>query len=267
MRIIDAHVHLWDVDVVPLPWFRDDLDLPRRASAAELGSALRRSGVSSAVAVQAADSLAEAAWLTGIAERDPMVRRAVLQYAPAPGSPLGRTSAALGPVVAGLRAAIPQFAADLSDVAGLDALAAALGDAGLVLELLLRPEQLPGAAALAHRHPGTAIVVCHLGLASAAPDPDWFRNLRRLAAEPNAHAKTSGLVHDGRSGAELGRILASAVDAFGTHRLLHGTDWPLSARTVPYAEVARRIADALPALSSAEAEALWAGTAARLYGL
>lgn len=274
MRIIDTHVHLWDVDVVPLPWFREDLGLPRRALPETLGALLSASGVAAAVAVQAADSVAEAEWLTAIAVAHPLVRRAVLQYEPAPGLPLGRTAAVLAPAthpgapsVAGLRAAVPQFAADLSDVAGLDALAAAAGEAGLVLELLLRPEQLPGAAALAHRHPATTFVVCHLGLGTADPDAAWFRDLAAVAAEPNAHAKTSGLVHPGRGPAELGRLLAAALDAFGPDRLLHGSDWPISARHTPYAEIAERIADALPPLSSAGAAALWSGTAARLYRL
>jgi L-fuconolactonase len=102
--------------------------------------------------VQAADSVAEARWLTAIAATDPLVHRVVLQYEPAtaptarprprragcpPGGPdTTRTT------VAGIRAAVPQFAADLSDVAGFDDLATAAGDAGLVVELLLRPEQL-----------------------------------------------------------------------------------------------------------------------------
>jgi L-fuconolactonase len=275
MRVIDAHVHLWDVDVVPLPWFREDLGLPRRALPETLGALLSASGVSAAVAVQAADSVAEAEWLTEIAVAHPLVRRAVLQYEPAPDLPLGRTAAMLAPAarhpgapaVAGLRAAVPQFAADLSDVAGLDALATAAGEAGLVLELLLRPEQLPGAAALAHRHPATTFVVCHLGLGTADPGAAWFRDLAVVAAEPNAHAKTSGLVHPGRGPAELGRLLAAAVDAFGPDRLLHGSDWPISARHTPYAEVTARIADTLPPLSSADAAALWSGTATRLYRL
>jgi predicted TIM-barrel fold metal-dependent hydrolase len=38
-------------------------------------------------------------------------------------------------------------------------------------------------------------------------------DLAALAAEPNAHAKTSGLVALDRSQAELARILSAAVDA------------------------------------------------------
>ncbi|SFR61943.1 L-fuconolactonase [Microbacterium azadirachtae] len=267
MRIVDAHVHLWDVDALPLPWFREDLGLPRRALPEDLGTLLRATGTGAAIAVQAADSVAEAEWLADVAERDPLVRRAVLQYAPSPGAPLGRTATAPGPSTTGIRAAVPQFAPDLSDVAGLDVLAAAAGEAGLVVELLLRPEQLPGAAALARRHPATTFVLCHLGLGAAVPDAGWIRDLVTAAAAPNLHAKTSGVVHPSRSAAELRRILGAALDAFGAGRLLHGSDWPISARHTPYEAVAARIAEALPALSAADAEALWAGTAERLYRL
>lgn len=262
MRIIDAHVHLWDVDVVPLPWFRDDLGLPRQATAAVLSAELDTAGVSAAVAVQAADSVTEARWLTAITGEDARIRRAVLQYEPSPNLPLGLTGAFFGDSVAGMRAAVPQFAADLSDVAGLDDLAEALS--GNVLEVLVRPAQLPGVAALARRHPETSVVVCHLGLGAAIPDPGWFRDLHELAAEPNVHAKASGLVHPSRSEEELRDILAAAHDAFGSDRLMHGSDWPISARAYPYRELQDRFAAALPDASD---DAIWAGTAARLYGL
>ena len=127
MRIVDAHVHVWDADAAPIPWFRDDLGLPRQAAAARLGRELTDAGVSSAIAVQAADSVAEAEWLTATAARDPFLRRVVLQYTPAPGRAAGATAVAFSPAVVGVRAAVPQYAADLSDVHGLDALADHLG--------------------------------------------------------------------------------------------------------------------------------------------
>lgn len=264
MRIVDAHVHLWDVDAVPIPWFREDLGLPRRAAATDLGRDLATSGVASAIAVQAADSVAEAHGLVDVARRDPFVRRVVLQYSPRPGSAGGATAVAFDPAVVGVRAAVPQFAADLSDVDGLDALVAHLGATGRALELLIRPEQLPAAAALSRRHPGTAIVVCHLGLGTGPADTTWRAALAEAASAPGVAAKVSGLDLDARGAEESRMLLRTAFDLFGAERLMFGSDWPMSTRRSPYREVLDATRDALPPLTDAASRAFWSGTADRL---
>lgn len=264
MRIVDAHVHLWDVDAVPIPWFRDDLGLPRHAAAADLGRELTDAGVSSAIAVQAADTVAEAEWLTATAARDPYLRRVVLQYTPAPGRAAGATAVAFSPAVVGVRAAVPQYAADLSDVDGLDALAEHLGATARTLELLIRPEQLPAAAALSRRHPGTAIVLCHLGLGARTADAAWLSALAEAASAPGVSAKVSGLDLAARGADESQELLRSAFTLFGPDRLMFGSDWPMSTRTTTYAEVLAATRRALPPLSPSEARAFWSGTADRL---
>lgn len=264
MRIVDAHVHVWDADAVPIPWFRDDLGLPRHAAAARLGRALTDAGVSSAIAVQAADSVAEAEWLTATAARDPLVRRVVLQYTPAAGRAAGATAVAFTPAVVGVRAAVPQFAADFSDVPGLDALADHLGATARTLELLIRPEQLPAAAALSRRHSGTAIVVCHLGLGARTADAAWLSALAEAASAPGVFAKVSGLDLPARCADESREVLRSAFAIFGAERLMFGSDWPMSTRTATYTEVLAATRAALPPLSPSETRAFWSGTADRL---
>jgi L-fuconolactonase len=262
MRIVDAHVHLWDVDAFPIPWFRDGLGLPAVSSVASFRRAAEPCGVEAAVAVQVADSVEEARWLTAVTEADAVVRRAVLQYEPSAGRPLGAT-AFEGADFVGVRAAVPQRAADLSDAVGLDALADALGGSGRVLELLLRPEQLAGAAALASRHPGTAIVLCHLGLGHGEPNAEWLSGLTAFAARPNAHAKLSGLLSPTRTDAELADLTRTAFRLFRADRLMFGSDWPMSARTHAYADVVAATRRALPHPDSPD---FWSGTATRLYG-
>jgi len=262
MRIVDAHVHLWDVDAFAIPWFRDGMGLPRISSVAEYRHAAGPCGVEGAVAVQVADSVEEARWLTAVTAADAVVRRAVLQYEPAAGHPLGAT-AFEGADLAAVRAAVPQRAADLSDVVGLDDLADVLGASGRVLELLLRPEQLGGAAALASRHPDTAIVLCHLGLGHGEPDAEWLGGLTAFAERPNAHAKFSGLLSPTRTDAELADLADTALRLFRADRLMFGSDWPMSARTHSYADVVAATRRALPHPDTTE---FWAGTVTRLYG-
>lgn len=261
MRIVDAHVHLWDADAFSIPWFRDELRLPRVVTPTMLREAAEGSGLDSAIAVQVADTAREGRWLAETATADAVIARTVLQFEPDGRRPLGAT-AVDGIAFSGIRAAVPGSAADLSDVAGLDELAATLGVTGRVLELLIRPEQLPAAAALTRRHPMTTVVLCHLGLGYGELSDAWLTGLTAIAAEPNAHAKFSGLLSPTRTHAELARMARVAVSLFGADRLMFGSDWPMSARTHTYPQVVAAVRRALPA---GDAPAFWSGTAERLY--
>ncbi|MFI9488419.1 amidohydrolase family protein [Promicromonospora sp. NPDC052451] len=272
--IVDAHVHLWDTSAMRISWFAQDLGLPHRVAPDDLASAVAAAPrpVRAAVAVQAADTAREARWLTAqAAAHGPLPGPVVLQYDARPGDRSAWAGMAQplldeGVPVAGIRLAVPGGATDLSDVAGLDALCAGLAATGRVLETLVRPAQLPAVAALAGRHPALDVVVCHLGLGAAAPDRAWHEALAALAARPRVHGKVSGLHTRGPD--DAGRVAAigrAAVDLLGAERLMFGSDWPMSARVAPYAEVLERTARALPRLDDAAAAALWSGTAARLY--
>jgi L-fuconolactonase len=273
-RLVDAHVHLWDTSATRISWFRDDLGLPRRVGPGDLARAVGTSpaGVRAAVAVQAADTEAEARWLARQAgAHGPLPGPVVLQYDARPGDPdawAGMAQPVIddGVPVAGLRLAVPGGAADLSDVAGLDRLCEGLAATGRVLETLVRPSQLAAVAALATRHPALDVVVCHLGLGAGDPGTAWRGALAGLAARPRVHAKVSGLLTPaGDDAARSAFVVRAAVDLLGAERLLFGSDWPMSARVAPYAEIVARTARALPALEEAAASALWSGTATRLY--
>ncbi|MFD7312124.1 amidohydrolase family protein [Promicromonospora sp. NPDC059942] len=274
--IVDAHVHLWDTAAMRISWFAERLGLPRRVGPDDLARATATSPVPvrAAVAVQAADTEGEARWLAArAAAHGPLPGPVVLQYDARPGEPAAWAGMAQpllddGVPVAGLRLAVPGGAADLSDVPGLDALCEGLAATGRVLETLVRPEQLAAVGALAGRHPALDVVVCHLGLGAGAPDQAWCDALAALAARPRVHAKLSGLHTTGPDDADrVAAIARAAVDLLGTERLLFGSDWPMSARIAPYADVVARTAHALPALDDGATAAVWSGTAERLYGV
>ncbi|WP_420111146.1 amidohydrolase family protein [Pseudactinotalea sp.] len=269
MRFVDAHLHLWDVTRVPLSWFREGQGLPARADVDALLLELDGDDAArpeAAVVVQAADTLEELSWLLAIADRNPMVAAVVAQYEPRTGSWAGTVRDLLGhPRLAGIRLAVPTRAADLSDVPGVGALAAGLASAGSVLEVLIRPEQLPAVAALADSHPDLNIAVCHLGLGPAAPTDRWRAGLCALEPHHRVVAKVSGLHGPGDDRARVRAVVSDAVEILGIDRLMFGSDWPISTRVCGYHQTLARTAAALPALSEREADSFWRGLATRLY--
>ncbi|MFB7891980.1 amidohydrolase family protein [Microbacterium sp. NPDC056044] len=262
MSIVDAHVHVWDLDRFPLSWFRDDLALPRAATTAGLTDAAATASrpLESAVAVQAADTLAEMQWLRDLAHHDAVVRSAVLQYTAGAGW-AGLADAVLDEGIAGIRVATPGGESDLSDVPGLAALCDGAGDTGRVVEFLVRPAQLAAVAGVAAQHPSTRIVLCHLGLGAGAPDVAWEEGLGLVARQPNTVAKFSGLATRPGDGDRLAALAGTAFDAFGGGRVMFGSDWPMSARYLSYTQ----LVDDVDQAWGARTDALWGATARELY--
>ena len=272
--VVDAHIHLWDTSRFDLTWLADVPELADRYTPDDLRGAIGDLPVGGAVAVQAGESAEEATWLLGAVTRtdpDALPCRAVLQYAPATTGWLGAVHTAVdGGLPAGIRLPIHRRAADWRDLHGLDVLLRGLEAHGLVLELLLRPDQIAVVGELAADHPRLEVVLCHLGLGPAAPSAEWRSALTTVAARANVSAKISGLFspHGVAGSADTGprAAVAAAMDLFGPDRLMFGSDWPMSTRVGGYSEVFERTALTLPDLTTAQSAAFWGHTAEHLYG-
>lgn len=274
MTIVDAHLHLWDATRLGISWFRPELGLPAVAATEDYVYAARDLDLRGAVAVQAADTAAEALWLLDRAAEAPMPLAVVVQYEPAPerhGHWAGAMQATLttdGSGASGVRLAAPSAASDLTDVVGLDALAAGLAHTGRPLDVLVRPDQLPAVGALADRHPDLAIILCHIGLGGGSADTAWRSALADLADRERIAAKVSGLHPERRSAGELVDIVGHAASVFGPDRLMFGSDWPISARSLALDELVGRVEEALPReWGASQRERFWHGNAQTRYAV
>jgi L-fuconolactonase len=275
--VLDAHVHLWDTRRFDLPWLAGVPELSSRYEAGDLRDAVGALPVRGVIAVQAGESAEEAAWLlgedTGAKGADALSTRVVLQYAPSPDGWLGAVHSVAAervPPPAGIRIPLHRGPADWTGLDGLDILLDGLQERGMVLELLLRPDQIAVVPDVAAAHPRLSIVLCHLGLSTAEPSPEWRAALATLTCRPNVAAKISGLFapQGAAQGDSRARdAVAHAVAALGPDRLMFGSDWPMSTRAGSYAEVVERTAALLPELTPDEAARIWRSSAERVYGI
>jgi L-fuconolactonase len=276
--IVDAHIHLWDTSRFELPWLAAVPELAPRYEAGDLCAVAATLPVRGAVAVQAGESAEEAAWLlgddTGAAGPGALPTQVVLQYAPAVEGWLGAVhdvATERGPMPAGVRIPLHRRKADWTDLEGLTALLGGLEERGMVLELLLRPDQVAAVPDLSAAHPRLDIVLCHLGLSTAEPTPEWCAALAALADRPNVSAKISGLFVP-RGTPQGGQTrpkeaVSEALGALGPDRLMFGSDWPMSTRVGTYADIVEGTTQLLPPLTREESAAIWSGTAERVYGI
>jgi L-fuconolactonase len=149
--------------------------------------------------------------------------------------------------------------------AGLATIAAT----GLVNELVVRTPQLPSVARAAAVLPDATFVLDHLGKPPIAAGRlgEWRELIGPVAERPNVVAKLSGLVAEADwakwTVADLAPFVNTAVELFGTDRLMFGSDWPVCEVAASY----QQVKDAMVEILGGVPADVFAGTAIRAYQL
>lgn len=279
-NLIDAHHHLWDLDVRDQPWLTGPDLAPLRRSflAADFADTAGPAGVVSSVVVQTVTDPDETPELLATAEDSPLILGVVGWTdltAPDAADRLARLRAGRGgDRLVGIRHQVqgepdPDWLTRPDVLRGLAAVAAA----GLVYDLVVTAGQLPAATRAAAAVPDLRFVLDHLGkppIASGQLEP-WACAVRDLAALPNTVCKLSGMVTEADwhhwTPAGLRPYADTVLDAFGPDRVMFGSDWPVCTLAASYDEVVATAGELTAALTEAERRSLFAGTAADVYGL
>jgi L-fuconolactonase len=279
MTIIDGHHHIWDLTVRDQDWITgDDKAAIRRSfSVDDLRESAGAAGVAATVLVQTVTVAAETPELLAVAAGDPLVA-AVVGWAdltsPAVADDLARlASGPGGSFLAGIRHQVqsepdPDWLRRPDVLRGLRAVAAA----GLCYDLVVRPHQIPAAAFAAAAVPDLTFVLDHCGKPPIAGGDlsSWTAAIGELASRPNTFCKLSGLVTEAAPGAKTAEFEPVAdviLGAFGAGRVMFGSDWPVCLLVSDYASVVALARALVAGLSDAERNAVFAATAARVYGV
>ena len=280
MPRIDAHHHVWDLSVRDQGWIIGPAMQPLRRTfgLADLTPLAAARDVSATVLVQTLAVAEETPELLALAGGDGLVagvigwvdltavdvaeRIAALQHGPA------------GERLVGIRHPVqdepdPDWLIQPAVLRGLGALATA----GLAYDLLTVPHQLPAAIRAVRSVPELRFILDH---GSKPPIRDgltepWATDIRSLAANPNVACKLSGLVTEAdwqNWTVDALRPYADVLlDAFGSQRVMFGSDWPVCLLAASYGQVVAA-ADALIAgLSGTEQADVCGGTAGSWYRL
>jgi L-fuconolactonase len=193
---------------------------------------------------------------------DPEIADRLVQLREAPG----------GSALVGVRHGIQdELGADWTSRADVRRGLRAVADAGLVYDLLVRPDQLADAVRTVREMPDVRFVLDHAGNPLVEPDDlrPWSELMTELAACPHVTVKLSGLVT--RTSTDPVRALRPYTDVLlttlGPDRLMFGSDWPVCLLAADYDEVVA-VTDGLTAqLTADERDAVFGATAARWYGI
>lgn len=273
---LDAHQHFWHYVPAHYPWITDRLAVLKRDYAPEdLAPDLRALGFDGTIAVQARQDVADTEYLLGLAERHPLVT-GVVGWVDLCSAEVGRQlqTYAKHPALVGVRHIVhdepdddfmlrPDFRAGI----------ARLRDHGLTYDLLLFPRHLPRAVTLVDEFPDQPFVLDHIAkpLVREQRMAPWTDDVRRLAERPNVYCKLSGLVTEAHwdrwTPEDIWPYLDVIIEAFGTSRLMIGSDWPVCTLAADYARTMELVIHYVERRHPAAADAILGGNAAAFYGI
>jgi L-fucono-1,5-lactonase len=278
---IDAHHHLWRYKPDEFGWINNDMSTIRRDFLPEdLKPLLDSAGISGTIAVQARQSIEETNWLLQLADNETSAGGAwikgVVGWAPIAAADFEETLANLRQYrrLKGLRHVIQdepddQFILSPAFNRGVRM----LHDTGLVYDILIHARHLPQTLQFVDLHPDQSIVLDHCAKPpiSAGQLEPWSTHLRELARRPNVCCKLSGLVTEAAwqqwTPAILEPYWRVVLDAFSPTRLLFGSDWPVALLASSYQRWIDIVTEWVAPLSESERDAIWGGTARRVYSL
>ena len=273
--VVDAHHHLWDPAHREYPWMGDELAaVRRRFDASDLKPLLDANGIDRTILVQTISTLAETReFLQNAAENEFIA--GVVGWVDLTDRAVDKTSAGLkrsegGSFLVGIRHQVhdesdPRWLLRDDVQRGI----AAVGDAGLVYDVLVRTRELPAALETVKRHSPIRFVIDHSAkprIAAGPRDAAWEAALAPLSDLANVTCKVSGLFTeaDWKSWTveQVEPYVRRVIDWFGADRCMFGSGWPVSLLAASYEQVVTTTRQLV-----SDDEQIMGGTAARVYGL
>ena len=273
--IIDAHHHLWRLSRGDYAWLTPDLaPLWRDFEPADLAPLMAQGGLAGGIVVQAAETEAETRFLLDLADAEPSILGVIgwTDFA-APDAPEAIARLARHPRLKGLRPMLQDLPDDdfiLRPPA--DRALAAMAEAGLVFEALIRPRHLPRLLTVRARHPNLTIVIDHAAkpdIAAGAWSP-WAEDLAAVAADGVTLCKLSGLITEAGADWTVARLrpyVDHLLAAFGPERVMWGSDWPVATLAGGYGDWLAASLTLLDHLPPDARASILGGAARRAYNL
>jgi L-fuconolactonase len=277
--VIDAHHSFWDPTSREYPWMVGPYaSLRRPYGPDDLRPELLLESISGSVLVQTLPTEDESVDLLALAARVPFVR-GVVGWVDLAAPDVAERIETLragpgGELLVGVRHRVqdepdPRWLLREDVQLGL----AAVAERGLVVDLQVGTRELPATRAICATMPELRFVLDHLASPPIASGDlsAWGRELLTLAELPNVSAKLSGLVTEADwhtwSIDDLRHPVELALDTFGPHRLMLGSDWPTCLLAGAYSDAIDAIRCLLAELSQHQQDEIRGGTAVHVYRL
>ncbi len=272
---IDAHQHFWKFNPVRDAWIDDSMQIIRKDFLPkDLKPILSKNNIDGCVAVQADQSEAETEFLLGCAEQNPFIK-GVIGWVDLGDKHVEERLVYYSKhkTFKGVRHIVQAEANDFMLGADFQKGIAKLQQFNLTYDILIFPQQLEAAITLVNKFPNQKFVIDHLAkpYIKIGKIDAWKTKIAALSEAQNVYCKVSGMVTEANlkhwKTSDFRPYMDVVFNAFGTDRLLYGSDWPVCLLAAKYEEQLSIIEDYILKLSKEEKTKIMGENAVKFYNL
>jgi L-fuconolactonase len=274
MLKIDSHQHFWQYNPAEHVWMTEAMQvLKNNYSPSDLQPLLKEIDFNGCIAVQARQNEEETNWLLELAAENNFIK-GVVGWVDLRSSNIHNILAKYKNKnkLVGVRHVVhdeedDNFMLHPAFINGI----AALKEFDLTYDLLLFPKHLPVAIKLVKQFPQQAFVLDHIAkpFISKKEFSPWKENLIELAKHPNVYCKLSGMVTEASwynwAESDFEEYLDIVTSAFGTNRIMIGSDWPVCSLSGSYVATMKIVINYANKFSKQEREQILGGNCLEFY--
>ena len=275
MFTIDAHQHFWTYDAVTHEWINDEMSVIRKDFLpAQLEPVLKQNGINGCMAVQADQSEKETDFLLQLAGEHDFIK-GVVGWVDLRGENIRerldhyKAFSLLKGFRHVLQGETPEFMLQPGFINGI----AALQEYQFTYDIRVFPQHLKAVLELISQFPHQPFVIDHIAKPYIKDGliTEWKRDMEQLSAFENVYCKISGMVTEADyhhwKPADFTPYLDTTVNAFGTKRILYGSDWPVCLVAAEYMDMLNIVKTYFASFTETEQQDFFGNNATRFYQL
>ncbi|MGQ0739640.1 MAG: amidohydrolase family protein [Bacteroidota bacterium] len=272
---IDSHVHFWKYNRQQDTWITDNMKILRQDYLPEhLIQSLKRNNVDGCVAVQAGQTGYETHFLAELAGTHPEIK-AVVGWVDLQSETVSERLDYFSqyPIIKGWRHVVQNEPDDFLLRENFQRGIRALAKYDCTYDVLIYHHQLKPALKFVSKFPQQKFIIDHC----AKPDirkktiDEWGKLMKEMAKQPNVFCKISGLLTEAGwktwSAKDFYPYLDIVFEAFGTSRLLFGSDWPVMLLSGIYVQWKSLLEKYMESFPEEDRQRVFGGNAVQFYKL
>ncbi|APZ45539.1 amidohydrolase [Polaribacter reichenbachii] len=274
--IIDSHQHFWQYEPVKHSWIDDEMAVIRRDFLPEdLQKVYQENGVDGCVAVQADQTLGETDFLIDLASKNNFIK-GIVGWVDLRGNDIEQVLEKYSnyKAVKGFRHVV-QGEADHNFLLRPNFLngISALEKHNFTYDILVFPHQLGATLEFVKRFPNIKFVIDHIAKPYIKDGffDGWANQMKAIAKLENVFCKVSGMITEANyktwTEVELNPYLDLVFNAFGTDRIMYGSDWPVCLVAGNYGQVKNIVTNFIADFSDDEKAKIMGENAIKFYNL
>jgi L-fuconolactonase len=273
---IDSHQHFWHYDPAKHFWMDDRMGIIKQDFLpADLLPYLKTCKIEGCVAVQANQAEVENEFLLDLAEKNDFIK-GIVGWVDLRAENIEERLAYYQQFskIKGFRHVIHDES-ELDFMLGNDFIrgVSKLKNYDYTYDILIFEKHLANTLKFVEALPDQAFVIDHIAkpLIKDQITEDWATNIKRVAAFENVYCKISAMTTEADwknwKKEDFTKYLDIVVNAFGTNRIMYGSDWPVCQLAASYEAQFDIVKDYFSNFSETEQELFFGGNAVKFYNL